>query len=97
MQLAALARAVPIAVGVVVLIAGALQGGTGARPYVAGTACASASTAATGLTAILLVIGVMDVRAMAVVTAASPSNVSHRPVSTSREQSEPSSSGQSCS
>jgi hypothetical protein len=45
MQQPALARAVPIAVGVVVLIAGALQftaspcmlpGGTGARPHVAG-------------------------------------------------------------
>ena len=44
---------------------------TPARP--GGTACASASTAAYGcadLTAILLVIGVMDLRAMAVVTAA---------------------------
>jgi predicted metal-binding membrane protein len=38
-------------------------------PADAGTACASASTAAIGLTAILLVIGVMDLRAMAVVTA----------------------------
>ena len=93
MQLPALARAVPIATGVVVLIAGALQFTAWkahhlaccraapergrALPADAGTAwrhglrlgfhcgCCSA-----GLTAILLVIGVMDLRAMAVVTAA---------------------------
>ena len=93
MQLPALARAVPIVVGVVVLIAGALQlsawkahhlaccqelpGRDRAVPADAGTAwrhglrlglhcCACCA----GLTAILLVIGVMDLRAMAVVTAA---------------------------
>jgi predicted metal-binding membrane protein len=94
MQLPALARAVPIAVGVVVLIAGALQftawkarhlaccreGGTGARPYVAADAGTAwrhglrlglhCSYCCSGLTAILLVVGVMDLRAMAVVTAA---------------------------
>ena len=93
MQLPGLARAAPIAVGVVVLIAGALQFtawkaitlpaagsrrvvAAGCRPTPArpgGTACASASTAGyccAGLIAILLVIGVMDLRAMAVVTAA---------------------------
>jgi predicted metal-binding membrane protein len=93
MRLPALARAVPIAVGVVVLIAGALQfsawkarhlaccreapGRGHALPADAGTAwrhglrlglhCSHCSG---GLTAILLVIGVMDLRAMAVVTAA---------------------------
>ena len=93
MQLPALARAVPIAGGVVVLIAGALQlsawkahhlaccqelpGRDPAVPADAGTAwrhglrlglhcCACCA----GLTAILLVIGVMDLRAMAVVAAA---------------------------
>ena len=93
MQQPALARAVPIAVGLVVLIAGALQftawkahhlaccreapGCGGTLPADAGTAwrhglrlgfhciCCCA-----GLTAILLVIGVMDLHAMAVVTAA---------------------------
>lgn len=93
MRLPALARAVPVAVGVVVLIAGALQFTAwkahhlaccreapqhcGMLPSDAGTAwrhglrlglhccycCAN-------LTAILLVVGVMDLRAMAVVTAA---------------------------
>jgi predicted metal-binding membrane protein len=93
MQLPALARAVPIAVGGVVLIAGALQftawkarhlaccreaPGHGRRlPSDAGTAwryglrlglhCAYCCA---GPTAILLVIGVMDIRAMAVVMAA---------------------------
>jgi len=93
MQRPALARAVPTAVGVVVLIAGALQlTAWKARqlaccrqahwrgltlPPDAGTAwrhglrlglhCARCCA---GLTAILLVIGVMDLRAMAVVTAA---------------------------
>ena len=83
----------PIAVGVVVLIAGRLQftawkarhlaccreapgRGVRCRPTPArpgDMACASACTAATaapGLTAILLVIGVMDLRVMAAVTAA---------------------------
>lgn len=93
MQQPALARAVPIAVGVVVLIAGALQftawkarhlaccreapGRGRTLPADAGTAwrhglrlgihCIHCSA---GLTAILLVAGVMDLRAMAVVTAA---------------------------
>jgi predicted metal-binding membrane protein len=93
MQLPALARAVPIAIGVVVLIAGALQftawkahhlaccreapepGRT--LPANAGTAWRHGlrlglhcSSCCAGLTAILLVIGVMDLRAMAVVAAA---------------------------
>jgi len=93
MEQPALARAVPIAVGVIVLIAGALQftawkarqlaccreaPGRGCTlPADAGTAwrhglrlglhCASCCA---GLTAILLVLGVMDPRAMAVVAAA---------------------------
>jgi predicted metal-binding membrane protein len=93
MQLPSLARAVPIAVGVVVLIAGALQftvwkahhlaccraapGRGRTLPADAGTAlrhglrlglhCAHCCA---GLMAILLVIGVMDLRAMAVVAAA---------------------------
>jgi len=93
MQLPALARAAPIAVGVVVLIAGALQfTGWKARHLAccregSGRGCALPSDAGTawrhglrlglhcgyccgGLTAILLVIGVMDLRVMAVVTAA---------------------------
>ncbi len=93
MRLPALARVVPIAVGVVVLIAGALQftawkahhlaccreaSGRGhALPAVAGAAWRyglrlglHCSTCCAGLTAILLVIGVMDLRAMAFVTAA---------------------------
>jgi predicted metal-binding membrane protein len=93
MQLPALERAVPIAIGVVVLIAGALQftawkahhlaccretpepGRT--LPANAGTAWRHGlrlglhcSSCCAGLTAILLVIGVMDLRAMAVVVAA---------------------------
>jgi predicted metal-binding membrane protein len=94
MQQPALARGVPIAVGVVVLIAGALQftawkarqlaccraaPGRGCTlPADAGTAwryglhlglhCSSCCAA---LTAILLVVGVMDLRVMTVVTAAS--------------------------
>jgi predicted metal-binding membrane protein len=93
MQQPALARAVPIAVGVVVLVAGALQltawkahhlaccreapGRDRTLPSDAGTAwrhglslglhCTQCSV---GLMAILLVIGVMDLRAMAVVAAA---------------------------
>jgi predicted metal-binding membrane protein len=93
MQRPALARAVPIAVGVVVLIGGALQF-TVWKAYrlaccrvVPGCGCALPADAGTawrhglrlglhcsyccaGLTAILLVIGVMDLRAMAVVTVA---------------------------
>jgi predicted metal-binding membrane protein len=93
MQQPALARGVPIAVGVVVLIAGALQftawkarqlaccraapGRGRTSPADAGTAwryglhlglhCSSCCAA---LTAILLVVGVMDLRVMTVVTAA---------------------------
>src|SRR5213596_267512 len=93
MQQPALARAVPTAVGVVVLMAGSLQltawkarhlaycreapGRGRALPADAGTAwrhglrlglhCSNCSA---GLMAILLVIGVMDLRAMAVVAAA---------------------------
>jgi predicted metal-binding membrane protein len=93
MQLPALARAVPIAVGVVVLIAGALQftvwkahhlaccqdasGRGGTLPAHVGMAWrhglrlgVHCSYCCAGLMAILLVIGVMDVGAMAVVTAA---------------------------
>src|SRR5437899_1053027 len=93
MQLPALARAVPIAVSVVVLIAGALQFTTWKAHHLAccrkapgrgrtlpvdvGTAWRHGlrlglhcSYCCAGLTAILLVIGVMDLRAMAVVTAA---------------------------
>ena len=89
----ALAHAVPIAVGVVVLIAGALQftawkarhlaccrmvpGHGRPLPADAGTAWRHGlrlglhcSTCCAGLTTILLVIGVMDLRAMAVVAAA---------------------------
>jgi predicted metal-binding membrane protein len=93
MQQPAVARAVPIAVGVVVLLAGAFQftawkahhllccreapGRGRTLPADAATAwrhglrlglhCSSSSA---GLTAILLVIGVMDLRVMAAVTAA---------------------------
>ena len=93
MQLPALARAVPIAVGAVVLIAGALQfsawkarhlaccraapGRARTLPADAGTAWRHGvrlglhcSICCAGLTAILLVTGVMDLRAMAVVAAA---------------------------
>jgi predicted metal-binding membrane protein len=93
MRLPALSRAVPIAVGVVVLIAGALQftawkahhlaccreapGHGHTLPGDAGTAWRHGlrlglhcSCCCAGLTVILLVIGVMDLRAMAVVTAA---------------------------
>jgi predicted metal-binding membrane protein len=81
MQQPPLARAVPIAVGVVVLTAGALQfsawkgrhlaccreaPGHG-RTLPAGLHC---SRCCAGLIAILLVTGVMDLRAMAVVAAA---------------------------
>jgi predicted metal-binding membrane protein len=93
MQQPALARAVPIAVGVVVLIAGLFQltawkarhlaccreapGRGRALPADAGTAWRHGlrlglhcSHCCAGLTAILLVMGVMDLRAMAVVAAA---------------------------
>ena len=93
MQLPALARAVPIAVGAVVLIADALQftawkahhlaccreapGRGHTLPADAGMAWRHGlslglhcSYCCAGLTAMLLVIGVMDLRAMAVVTAA---------------------------
>ena len=93
MQHPALARAVPIAVGVVVLIAGILQfaawkarhlaccrearGRGRTLPADVATACRHGvrlglhcTCCCGGLMAILLVIGVMDIRAMAVVTAA---------------------------
>ena len=93
MQHPALARGVPIGVGLVVLIAGALQltawkarhlaccreapGPDRMLPADAGTAWRHGlrlglhcSYSCAGLTAILLVIGVMDLRAMAVVAAA---------------------------
>jgi len=93
MKLPALARAVPLAVAVVVLIAGALQftawkahhlaccreapGRDRTLPAAAGTALRHGlrlglhcSACCAGLTAILLVIGVMDLGTMAVVTAA---------------------------
>jgi predicted metal-binding membrane protein len=93
MEQPALASAVPIGVGVVVLIAGALQFTAWKAHYLAccreapgrgRTLPADAGTAwrhglrlglhcsygCGGLMAILLVIGVMDLRAMAVVTAA---------------------------
>lgn len=93
MQLPALARAVPIAIGVVVLIAGALQFTAWKAHHLAcgleaptrdHTLRADAGTAwrhglrlglhccycCAGLTAILLVIGVMDLRAMTAMTAA---------------------------
>jgi predicted metal-binding membrane protein len=92
MQLPALARAVPIAVGVVVLIAGALQftawkahhlaccrkaPGRSRLPASAGAAwrhglCLGlhCSYCCAGLMAVLLVVGVMDLRVMAFVTAA---------------------------
>ena len=93
MQHPALARAVPIAVGMVVLIAGALQFTPWKAHYLAccreapgrdRTLRADAGNAwlyglrlglhcsygCAGLTAILLVIGVMDLRAMAIVTSA---------------------------
>jgi predicted metal-binding membrane protein len=93
MRLAMLARAVPIAVGLIVLIAGALQFTAWKSHHLAccraaprrrlmlpadkGTAWGygvrlglHCSYCCAGLTAIWLVIGVMDLRAMAVVTAA---------------------------
>jgi predicted metal-binding membrane protein len=93
MQQPTLARAVPIAVGMVVLIAGALQltawkarqlaccreapGRGRALPADAGTAWRHGlrlglycSSCCAGLTAILLVVGIMDLHAMAVVAAA---------------------------
>jgi predicted metal-binding membrane protein len=88
-----LTRAVPIAVGVVILMAGFLQltawkahhlgccletpGRGGMLPADAGTACRHGlrlgihcTSCSVGLMAILLVVGVMDIRAMAVVAAA---------------------------
>jgi predicted metal-binding membrane protein len=93
MQQPALARAVPIAVGAVVLIAGGLQftawkahqlaccrearGASGTLSADAGTAWRHGlrlglhcSYCCAGLTAILLVIGVMDLRVMVVITTA---------------------------
>jgi predicted metal-binding membrane protein len=93
MRQPALARALPIAVGVVVLIAGAFQftawkarhlaccraapGRSHTLPAAAGDAWrhgmhfgVHCGYSCAGLTAILLVFGVMDLRAMAVVTAA---------------------------
>jgi predicted metal-binding membrane protein len=93
MRLPALARVIPIAIGVVVVLAGAMQftawkahqlaccravsGRCGSLPADAGTAWRAGvrlglhcSYCCAGLTAILLVVGVMDLRAMAVVTAA---------------------------
>src|SRR5262249_10968743 len=93
MQQPALARTVPIAVSVVVLVAGALQfsawkarqltccreapGRGRTLPADSGTAWRHGlrlglrcSYCCTGLTAVLLVIGVMDLRVMAVVAAA---------------------------
>ena len=93
MQQPALASAVPVAIGVVVLIAGVLQftawksrhlaccreapGADRSLPADAGTAWRyglrlglHCSTSCAGLTAILLVVGVMDLRVMAVVAAA---------------------------
>jgi len=93
MQQPALARAVPIAAGGVVLVAGALQFTAWKAHHLAscreapGHGCTLPADAGTpwrhglrlglhcssgcgGLTAVLLVIGVMDLRAMAVVTAA---------------------------
>jgi predicted metal-binding membrane protein len=92
MQLPALARAVPIAVGLTVVIAGALQFTAWKAHHLAccreiperGRLLPDAGTAwqhgvrlglhcsacGAGLTAILLAIGVMDLRAMLVVTAA---------------------------
>jgi len=93
MQMPAVARAVPVSLGMVVLLAGAFQFTAWKAhhlaccrpaptrditfPADAGTAWRygvrlglHCSRACAGLTAILLVIGVMDLRAMAVVTAA---------------------------
>jgi predicted metal-binding membrane protein len=92
MQQPSVARAVPLAVGVVVLIAGALQftvwkahhlvccrEAPSCCPKRAGTVSAlryglrlgvHCSYCCASLTAVLLVIGVMDLRAMAVVSAA---------------------------
>ena len=93
MQVPALARAVPIAVGVIIMIAGALQftqwkarhltccreapGHGRILPADAGTAWRHGlrvglhcSCRCASFTAILLVVGVMDLRAMAIVTAA---------------------------
>ena len=86
MQRPSLARAVPLAIGIVVLLAGALQFTTWKARHLAccrtlppdagnpwrhglrlGLHCSFCNA---GLTAILLVLGVMDLRVMAVVTAA---------------------------
>ena len=119
MQLPALARAVPIAIGLGVLVAGALQftsckahhlaccraapGRGSTLPADAGTAWRyglrlgrHCSYCCAGLMAILLVIGVMDLRAMAVVTAAITVERLAPAGEPSREPPEPSSSGQGC-
>jgi predicted metal-binding membrane protein len=86
MEQAAMARAVPLAVGVVIVIAGAVQFTSWKARHLSGCreTKADAGTAwrqglrfglhcglsCANLTAILLVIGIMDLRAMAVVTAA---------------------------
>ena len=86
MEQPALARAVPVAVGVVILIAGAIQLTSWKAHHLAccrepkedaGTAWQQGlrfglhcGLSCANLTAILLVVGVMDLRAMAVVTAA---------------------------
>jgi predicted metal-binding membrane protein len=98
MQQPALARAVPVAVGAVVLIAGSLQltawkarhlaccreapGRGRTLPADAGTAWRlglHCTHCCVGPMAILLVIGVMDLRAMAVVAAAISSTRECRP------------------
>lgn len=93
MQLPSLARGVPIAIGIVVVISGALQftawkahhlaccrGSSVCKPVVSSTARSAwrhglrlglhCSYCCAGLTAILLVIGVMDLRAMTIVAVA---------------------------
>jgi predicted metal-binding membrane protein len=120
MQLPALASAVPISVGAVVVLAGALQFTawkahhlTCCRedPKCCRTLQADARSAwrhgvrlgvhcsycCAGLMAILFVVGIMDLRAMAAVTAAITVDVSGQPVSVSREPSAPLSSGRGCS
>jgi len=120
MELPALARAVPVTVAVVLLIAGALQFTSWKAHHLAccceapGRGCTLPADAGTAwrqgmrfglhcglscanLMAILLVAGVMDLRAMTVVTAATPVNVSHQQVNWSHEPSERLSSGHGCS
>jgi predicted metal-binding membrane protein len=119
MQQPALARALPIVVGMVVLIAGSLQfsawkarhlaccreaPGRGHRPPAnAGTAWRHVlrlglhcTHCCAGLVVILLVIGVMDLRAMAVVAAAITVERLAPAVSASREPPGPWSSEQGC-